>query len=198
MVWNEIQVSRSIHFPALLLLSLFALVLLLSGQLSRLSVPRAMPESWRAIDRAALEEVTLANQQPATKRDLQPVPSSKSIEDRSVLSGVGWFPNPDELKGPMSGQRGYSSLSGGINQVAEKQGGESSRSKSQMKSTGYRPRVKVLAHNHGPRFFERRFGHPGNDLSWQKIRSDIQRLKKRITRWFRPTWRRGGRYALSQ
>jgi hypothetical protein len=187
-------VNRSIPFSALFFLLLFALVLLLSGQLSRLSVPRAMPESWRAIDRAALEEMALAEKQPATKDDLQPVPSSTLIEDRSSLSGVGWFSNPDELKGPISDQRGYSSPGGGINQDAEKQAGELSRSKNQMRSTGYRPR---MTRNHGPRLFERRFGHSGNELSWQKIRNDVQRLKRRITRWFRPAWRRGGRYALS-
>jgi hypothetical protein len=187
-------VNRSIHFPALFFFLLFAFVLLLSGQLSRLSVPRAMPKSWRAIDRAALDEMALADQRPATKDDLQPVPSSTLIEDRSSLSGVGWFPNPDELKGPMNGQRGYSSLDGGLNQVAEKQGGELKRSKNQMRSTGYRPRV---TRNHAPRFLERRSGRSGNDLSWQKIRSDVQRLKRRITRWFRPAWRGGGRYALS-
>jgi hypothetical protein len=189
-----IQVNRSIHFPALLFFLLFAFVLLLSGQLSRLSVPRAMPESWRTIDRAALDEMALADQPSAAKDDLQPVPSSTLIEDRSSLSGVGWFPNPDELKGPINGQKGYSSLSGGLSQVGEKQGGELSRSKDQMRSTGYRPRA---TRNHGPRFFDRRSGHSGNDLSWQKIRSDIHRLKRRITRWFRPAWRGGGRYALS-
>jgi hypothetical protein len=191
---NEIQVNRSIHFPVLFFFLLFAFVLLLSGQLSRLSVPRAMPESWRTIDRAALEGMALADRQAAPKDDLQPVPSSTLIEDRSSLSGVGWFPNPDERKGPMNDQKGYSFLSGGLNQVAEQQGGELSRSKNQMRSTGYRPRV---THNHRPRFFERRSGYSRNDLSWQKIRSDVRSLKRRIARWFRPAWRRGGRYAFS-
>jgi hypothetical protein len=188
-------VKRLFYFPVAFL-SLMALLLLLSGQLSRFSIPRAMPESSTASDRAALGEVTLANQQPATKDDLQPVLSSTLIESRKRSSGVGLFSNPAELKAPASDERLHSFFTVGLNQIARKKGEESSRPKNQVRLTGYRPRVNFVTRIHRPRFFERRLGNSGNGPSWQKIRSDIQRLERRITRLFHPALRRSGRYAL--
>lgn len=190
--------SRSIHFSTFFFVLLFALVLLVSAQLSRLSVPYAMPESWRAIDRAALEEVPLASRQSATKNDRQPVSSTPLIEDRKRVSDIGWLPDLEGSKEPASGERVNSSLADGINRVGEKQDQEASRPKNQVKSAGYRPRVNLVTHSHGPKVSERRLAHSGNGPSWQKIRSDVQRLKRRITRWLRPAWRRGGRYALGR
>jgi hypothetical protein len=165
--------------PAFAFLLLFFLLFLLSGQLSRFSIPPAMPESLRASDRKALEEVTFANQQPPIKDDLQPT--------------VDPFSNPAELKSPASDERPNSYITAGPNQVAGKQGEEASLPKNQVRSTGYRPRVNLVTRTHGPWFFERRLGHSANGPSWQKIRSDIQTLERRMTRLFHPASRRNGR-----
>jgi hypothetical protein len=190
-------VNRSILFPALVFLLLLGLLFLLSGQLSRFSIPRAMPESWRASDRAALEEETVANQQTAIQDDLQPALSSALIENRRRFSGGGLFPDPAELKDPVNDERAHPFTIAGLDQIAGKQGGESSRPKNQVRVTEYRTRVNLARRIREPRFFERRLGHSATGPSWRKIRSDIRRVEKRITRWFHPTWRRGGRYALS-
>jgi hypothetical protein len=58
-VWNWIRVNRSFYFAAFVFLLLFALLLLLSGQLGRFSVPRSTRESGEAIDRAAVEKSDL-------------------------------------------------------------------------------------------------------------------------------------------
>jgi hypothetical protein len=189
------RVNRSILFPASVFLLLLALLFVLSGQLSRLSIPRAMPESWRASDRAALEEETFANQRSVIKDDIQPVLTSTLIENRRRFSGPGLFPNPAELKDPASDERPHLFTTASLNQIAGKQGGESSRPKNQVQLAEYRQKVNLVRRIHGPRFFERRPGHSANGPSWQKIRSDIRRVERRITRLFHPTWRRGGRYA---
>ena len=191
------RVNRSILFLAFAFLLLLALLLLLSDRLSRFSIPRAMLESWRTSDRAALEKETFANQQSTTKNDLQPVLSSTLMENRRRLFGVGLFPNPVELKEPASDERAHFFITAGRNQVVGQQGGELSRPGNQVRSTGYRPRGYLVTRIHGPRFFERRLAPSAKGPSWQKIRSNIQKLERRITRSFHPTWRRGRRYAIA-
>ena len=97
-VWTWIRVNRSFYFPAFVFLLLFALLLLLSGQLSRFSVPRSTRESGKAIDRAAVEKATSTIPQALTKRDLQPDPPSVFAGFRRRFSIVGLFPHPVKIR----------------------------------------------------------------------------------------------------
>ena len=74
--------NRLFNFPVFAFLSLMALLFLFSSWLSHLSVPRAMLESVKAIDRAAVEKTTLINP-----------------------NAVGLFTDPTGIKVPMIDQR---------------------------------------------------------------------------------------------
>jgi hypothetical protein len=79
-------VNRSIYFHAVAFLFLSALLLVVSDQLSRLSAPRSILESGKAIDKGGGEKTTLTDPHAVTKPNLSPV-----IEIRSGLFGVGLF-----------------------------------------------------------------------------------------------------------
>ena len=192
------SVNRSIYFPAFVFLLLFTLLLLLSEQFSRFSVPSSVRESGKAIDQAAVEKATLIDPQAVTKRGLQSDLSSALTEIRRRFSGAGLFPSSVESKAPVSYQQ--ASLGTGFNQVAEKQTGERSGRKNQVWSNRSRLRVNLVIRTHvrSVGVFERRLGRTANRLSWHKIGNDIRKLERRITRLFLPASRRGGRYALSR
>ncbi len=99
------DVSRSIYFPALVFLSLLALLLLLSEQFSRCSAPRSMLESGKAIDREAVEKGTLINPRAVTRRDLPPYLAPVLTELRAHLSFVGLFPHPVKINVPANKER---------------------------------------------------------------------------------------------
>jgi hypothetical protein len=79
---SRTKVNRLINFPVFAFLSLMALLFLFSSRLSHLSVPHAMLESGKAIDRAAVEKATLINP-----------------------NAVGLFTDPAGIKVPMIDQR---------------------------------------------------------------------------------------------
>jgi hypothetical protein len=87
-------VSPSIYFSAFVFLVLFALLLLLSDQFSRASVPQPVLGSEKAIDGTALEKAAFVDQQPATNRNPQPDLTPVLTEFRRRLFGVGLFPSP--------------------------------------------------------------------------------------------------------
>jgi hypothetical protein len=76
---------------------LFTLLLLLSEQFSRFSVPSSVRESGKAIDQAAVEKATLIDPQAVRKRDLQSDLARVLTEFRRRLFGVGLFPHPVEI-----------------------------------------------------------------------------------------------------
>ena len=194
---ESLIVNRLIPFPAFAFLLLFTMLLLLSEQFSRFSVPSSMRESGKAIDQAAVEKATLIDPQAVTKRDLQSDLSSALTEIRRRFSGAGLFPSSVESRAPVSYQQ--ASLGTGLNQVAEKQTGERSGRKNQVWSNRSRLRVNLVIRPHvrSVGVFERRLGRTANRLSWHKIGNDIRKLERRITRLFLPASSRGGRYALS-
>ncbi|HZC36455.1 MAG TPA: hypothetical protein VE242_12615 [Chthoniobacterales bacterium] len=93
--------NRSTYFFLFAFLSLFALLLLFSEQLSRLSVPGSLPEFRKAIDQPAVEKATAVSTPTVTKRNLEPgfSPVLKQIDMRRRLFGLGLFPHPVEIKG---------------------------------------------------------------------------------------------------
>ena len=192
------SVNRSIHFPAFVFVLLFALLFLFSGQLSRFSIPRATFEPERASDRAFLEKIPLSGSRAATKDDLQPDLSSALAEIRRRFSGVDKFSTPVELKPPVSDRRTYSSAQAGLNKVAENQGGGLNRPKNQARPNGSGLRGILLTRTHSrpSGSVERRPGRTANGASLKRIRNEIRRFERRLTRLFRPM-RRRGRYVVS-
>ena len=83
--------DRSIHFPAFVFLLLFALLLLFSGQLSHFSAPRAMPESGKAIEGAAVEKAALIEPDAVAERHLQP-DLSQLLNRNQKISVVSCWP----------------------------------------------------------------------------------------------------------
>jgi hypothetical protein len=114
------SVNRSIYFPAFVFLLLFALLLLLSGQLSRFSVPRSMLESGKARDRAVVEKATLTNPQAVAMRDLQSDLSPVLIEIRRHLSFFGLFPHPVEINVSENEERVVSFVDAALNKITRK------------------------------------------------------------------------------
>jgi hypothetical protein len=114
------NVNRSIYFPAFVFLLLFALLLLLSEQFSRFSLPRSMRESGKATDRTAVEKATLINPESTTKRDLQSDLAPVLTEFRRRLSGVGLFPRPIGIKVSANHQPVDSDVDSAINKVTRR------------------------------------------------------------------------------
>jgi hypothetical protein len=181
-------VSRSIHFPAFVFLLLFALLLLLSGQLSRFSAPRSMLESGKAIDRAAVEKATLINPHAVTKRDLQPDLSPVLTEIRRRLSGVGLFPHPVEIKVSSNDQRVDSSVDAALNKITRKLRGVQTHLKDHMRSSfnvkivsRYRPAVNLVTGIHCWLVGELELAHTTNGRAWKEIRINGRSIRKRLT-----------------
>ena len=114
------SVNQSIYFPTFVFLLLFALLLLLSEQFSRFSVPRSILESGKAIDRAAVEKATLINPQAVTKRDLQSDLSPALTEIRRHWSFVGLFPHPVEINVSENEERVASFVDAALNKITRK------------------------------------------------------------------------------
>jgi hypothetical protein len=191
-------VNRSFHFPAFVFVLLFALLFLLSGQLSRFSIPHAMRESRGTIDRAPLDRVPLLTPSPATKDHLRPDLSSVLTEIRRGFSGVGLFLSPGKPKPPVSDQRVYSSPGVRLSKVSVLQGEETGRPKNQLRSSGSRLRLMFLTRTYvrALSFFEHRSRHMTKGPSWKEIRNDIRKFERRLARFFGPPWHRG-RYIVS-
>jgi hypothetical protein len=151
-------VSRSIYFPAFFLLSLFALVLLLSEQLSRCSAPRSMLESGKAIDREVVEKGTLMNPRAVTRRDLPPELAPVLTELGRRLSFVGLFPHPVKIKVPANKDRLVSFVDTALNKIRRKLRGAQIRQKDHVHSPSnlkivsrYRPAVNLKTRVHSRR-----------------------------------------------
>ena len=116
--------SRSIHFPAIVFLLLFALLLLFSGQLSHFSVPRSIPESGKAIEGAAVEKAALIEPDAVTERELQPDLSQLLSEVRRFrLSRVGLSHHPVEIEAAANDQRPNSGIDTALNKITPKHRG---------------------------------------------------------------------------
>src|SRR5258707_8812295 len=142
------DVSRSIYFPALVFLSLLALLLLLCEQFSRCSAPRSMLESGKAIDRTAVEKTTLVNPQATTRRDLPPYLAPVLTELRTHLSFVGLFPHPIKINVSANEERVVSFVDAPLNKITRKLRGVQIRPKNHVQSSfnlkifsRYRPRA---------------------------------------------------------
>jgi hypothetical protein len=144
-------VCRSIHFPAFVFLLLFALLLLLSGKLSRFSVPRSMLESGKALDRAVVEKATCINPQAVAKRDLQSDMSPVLIEIRRHLSFFGLFPHPVKINVLENEERVVSFVDASLNKITRKLRGVQTHLKNHAHSSfnlkivpRYRPPVNLV------------------------------------------------------
>jgi hypothetical protein len=113
-------VNRSLYFPAFVFLLLFTLLLLLSEQFSRFSVPSSMRESGKAIDQAAVEKATLIDAQAVTKRDLQSDLARVLTEFRRRLFRVGLFPHPVEINVSANKERVVSFVDGALKKITRK------------------------------------------------------------------------------
>ena len=147
--------NRSIYLPAFVFLLLLALLFLLSGQISRFSVPRSMLESGKAIDRTAVEKATLINPH-----------------------AVGLFPDPVEINISANDQRVDSSIDAALNKVSEKLSGVDSHPKNHMRRrfnvkiiSRYRPTAKLVTRIHSWLVGELGLAHTANGRS----------IKKRLT-----------------
>jgi hypothetical protein len=180
-------VNRSFYFPAFVFLLLFALLLLVSGQLSRFSVPCSTRESGKAIDRAALEKATLTIPQALTKRDLQPDPPSVFAEFRRRFSMVGLFPHPVKINVLTIDQQVDSSSDVALNKITRKLRRLQTHPKNHVHSSfnvkivsRYRPEVNLLARVHCWLVGELGLAHTTNGLPWKEIRINRRSIKKRL------------------
>jgi hypothetical protein len=217
------DVSRSIYFPALVFLSLLALLLLLSEQFSRCSAPRSMLESGKAIDREAVEKGTLINPRAVTRRDLPPYLAPVLTELRAHLSFVGLFPHPVKINVPANKERLVFFADAAFNKITRKLRGVQIHQKNHVHSSFNPKAVNLVTRIHsrpvafyqlGPAHkigafvpYRQSIGGAGlfvhkdalatqtNGRSRKKIRSDSRRLERQLSRFFRSMWRRG-RYAL--
>jgi hypothetical protein len=114
------SVNRSIYFPGFVFLLLFTLLLLLSEQFSRFSVPSSMRESGKAIDLAAVEKATLIDPQAVTKRDLQSDLARVLTEFRRRFFGVGLFPHPVEINVSANEERVVSFVHAALKKITRK------------------------------------------------------------------------------
>jgi hypothetical protein len=146
-------VNRSIYLPAFVFLLLLALLFLLSGQISRFSVPRSMLESGKAIDRSAVEKATLINPH-----------------------AVGLFPDPVEIKVSENDRRVDCSMDAALNKITRKlRGGHLKdhvhRSFNVKSVSRYRPTAKLVTRIHSWLVGELGLAHTANGRS----------IKKRLT-----------------
>jgi hypothetical protein len=148
-------VNRSIYLPAFVFLLLLALLFLLSGQISRFSVPRSMLKSGKAIDRTAVEKATLINPH-----------------------AVGLFPDPAEINISANDQRVDSSADAAISKVTRKLRGVQSHLKDHVHRSfnvkivsRYRPTAKTVTRIHSWLVGELGLAHRTNGRS----------IKKRLT-----------------
>jgi hypothetical protein len=114
------SVNRSIYFPAFVFLLLFTLLLLLSEQFSRFSVPSSMRESGKAIDQAAVEKATLIHPKAVTKRDLQSDLARVLTEFKRRLFGVGLFPRPVEINVSANEERVVSYVHAAVKKITRR------------------------------------------------------------------------------
>jgi hypothetical protein len=145
------SVNRAISFPAFVFLLLFTLLLLLSDEFSRFSVPSSMRESGKAIDQAAVEKATLIDPQAMTKRDLQSDLARVFTEFRRRLFGVGLFPHPVEIKVSASEERVVSYVHAALKKITRKLRGAQTELKNHVHSSfhlkiasRYRPAVNLV------------------------------------------------------
>jgi hypothetical protein len=142
------KVSRSVYFRCFVFLLLFAVLLLVSEQFSRFSVPRSMRESGEAIDRAAVEKATLINPQAVTKRDFQSDLAPVLTEIRRHLSFVGLFPHPIKINVSANEERLVSFVDAALSKIPRKLRGVQIHLKNHVHSSfnlkivsRYRPRA---------------------------------------------------------
>jgi hypothetical protein len=126
-----------------------ALLFLLSGQISRFSVPRSMLESGKAIDRSAVEKATLINQYAV--------------------------PHPPEINISANDQRVDSSADAAISKISEKLSGVQSHPKNLMRRRfkeksvfRSRPTANLVTRFHSWLVGELGLAHPTNGRSIKK------------------------------
>jgi hypothetical protein len=148
-------VSRSIYFPAFILLLLFALLVLLSEQFSRFSAPRSMLESGKAIDREAVKQGRLMSPQVVTRRDLPPDLAPVLTGIRSHMSFVGLFPHPVKIDVPANKDRLVSFVGTALNKIRRKLRSVQIQQKNHVQSPSslkivsrYRPAVNFITRVH--------------------------------------------------
>jgi hypothetical protein len=185
---GSVSVKRSIFFPAFVFLFLFALLFLLSGQLSRFSVPHFMPKSEKATDGPAAQEGTLTNSKAVTESDLEPEQSPASVEIRRHLFGVGLFPSPIEPRVLADDQRVDSSIDVQLNKITRKLHRVQTHLKNHVRSllnlqitTRHRPAVNLLTRIRSWLVGELGFTHTQNGRPWKEIRINGRSIKKRLT-----------------
>jgi hypothetical protein len=162
------SVNRSIYFPACVFLLLFTLLLLLSEQFSRFSVPSSMHESGKAIDQAAVEKATLIDPQAVTRRDLQSDLARVLTEFRRHLFGVGLFPHPVEINVSANEERVVSYVHAALKKITRKLRGAQTELKNHVHSSfdlkivsRYRPAVNLVTriHSRPVAFYQLRLAH---------------------------------------
>jgi hypothetical protein len=148
-------VSRSIYFPAFILLLLFALLLLLSEQFSRFSAPRSMLESGKAIDREAVKQGRLMSPQVVVRRDLPPDLAPVLTGIRRHMSFVGLFPQPVKIDVPANRDRLVSFVDTALNKIRRKLRSVQIQQKNHVQSPSslkivsrYRPAVTLITRVH--------------------------------------------------
>jgi hypothetical protein len=165
---ESLSVNRSISFPAFVFLLLFTLLLLLSEQSSRFSVPSSMRESGKAIDQAAVEKATLIDPQVVTKRDFQSDLTRVLTEFRRHLFGVGLFPYPVEINVSANEERVVSYVHAALKKITRKLRGAQTELKNHVASSfnlkivsRYRPTVNLVTriHSRPVAFYQRRLAH---------------------------------------
>jgi hypothetical protein len=162
------SVNRSIYLPAFIFLLLFTLLLLLSEQFSRLSVPSSMRESGKAIAQAAVEKATLIDPKAVTKRDFQSDLARVLTEFKRRLFGVGLFPHPVEINVSASEERVVSYVHAALKKITRKLRGAQTELKNHVASSfnlkivsRYRPAVNLVTRTHSrpAAFYQRRLAH---------------------------------------
>ena len=162
------SVNRSIYFPALVFLFLFALLLLLSEQFSRFSVPRSMRESGRTIDRATVEKTTLINPQATTKRDLQSDLARVLTEFKRRFSGVGLFPRPVGINVSANEERMVSYVHAALKKITRNLHSAQTALKNKVRSSfnlkivsRYKPAANLVTpiHSRPVAFYQLRLAH---------------------------------------
>ncbi|HET9375312.1 MAG TPA: hypothetical protein VFO40_10080, partial [Chthoniobacterales bacterium] len=161
-------VNRSIYLPAFVFLSLFTLLLLLSEQFSRLSVPSSMHESGKAIDQAAVEKATLIDPKAVTKRDFQSDLTRVITEFRRPLFGVCLFPYPVEINVSANEERVVSYVHAALKKITRTLRGAQTELKNPVASSfnlktvsRYRPAVNLVTriHSRPVAYYQRRLAH---------------------------------------
>jgi len=162
------SVNRAISFPAFVFLLLFTLLLLLSDEFSRFSVPSSMRESGKAIDEAAVEKATLIDPKAVTKRDFQSDLARVLTEFKRRLFGVGLFPHPVEINVTANEERVVSYVHAALKKITRKLRGAQTELKNNVASSfnlkivsRYRPAVYLVTriHSRPAAFYQRRLAH---------------------------------------